>query len=171
MDLKEQLTSDMKAALKSGDEVRKSTLRLVLAAIKQAELDKRLTAVKQKGPGGDLTEAQLAELDSIHLSDDETIGVLQKEAKARRESIADAQKASRNDLVAMNEVELNIIEGYLPKQLTRAELVELARAAMAEAGATDAKQLGAVMKLLAPRTKGRADGRLLNEVVRELLGG
>jgi hypothetical protein len=148
MSLRDQLTGDLKTALKSNDETRKGTLRLLLAALKQAEIDKR--------PAGALDEG-------------EVLAVIQKEAKSRRESIADAQKANRADLVAMNETELHVIESYLPKQLTREELVELARAAIAETGAGGPQQMGAVMKLLTPRTKGRADGRLVSDVVRELL--
>jgi len=148
MSLRDQLTGDLKTALKSSDETRKGTLRLLLAALKQAEIDKR--------PAGALDEG-------------EVLAVIQKEAKSRRESIADAQKANRADLVAMNETELHVIESYLPKQLTREELVELARAAIAETGAGGPQQMGAVMKLLTPRTKGRADGRLVSDVVRELL--
>lgn len=148
MNLKDQLTADLKEALKSGDETRKITLRSVLAAIKQIEIDSRIT----------LDDA------GIHV-------ILQKEAKSRRESIADAQTAERADLVAAGEAELKLIEAYLPQMLTRAELETLARAAIAEAGVTDLKQLGAVMKLLTPHTKGRADGKLVNEVVRQLLGG
>jgi uncharacterized protein YqeY len=148
MNLKDQLNADLKEALKSGDETRKVTLRSLLAAIKQVEIDGRTT----------LDEA------SLH-------AILQKEAKSRRESIADAQKAERADLVAAGEAELKLIEAYLPQMLTREELETLARAAIAEAGVTDLKQLGAVMKLLTPRTKGRADGKLVNEVVRQLLGG
>jgi uncharacterized protein YqeY len=148
MSLRDQLTGDLKTALKSGDETRKGTLRLLLAALKQAEIDKR--------PAGALDEG-------------EVLAVIQKEAKSRRESIADAQKANRADLVAMNETELHVIESYLPKQLTREELVELARAAIAETGAGGPQQMGAVMKLLTPRTKGRADGKLVSDVVRELL--
>lgn len=148
MNLKDQLNADLKDALKAGDEARKVTLRSMLAAIKQVEIDSRI-AVDEPG---------------IH-------AILQKEAKSRRESIADAQKAERADLVAAGEAELKLIEAYLPQMLTRDELVELARAALAEAGATDLKQLGTVMKLLTPRTKGRADGKLVNEVVRQLLGG
>ena len=113
MSLRDQLTGDLKTALKSSDETRKGTLRLLLAALKQAEIDKR--------PAGALDEG-------------EVLAVIQKEAKSRRESIADAQKANRADLVAMNETELHVIESYLPKQLTREELVELARAAIAETG-------------------------------------
>ncbi|MBF8282165.1 MAG: hypothetical protein A2W37_12320 [Chloroflexi bacterium RBG_16_63_12] len=148
MSLRDQLTGDLKTALKSSDETRKGTLRLLLAALKQAEIDKR--------PAGALDEG-------------EVLAVIQKEAKSRRESIADAQKANRADLVAMNETELHVIESYLPKQLTREELVELARAAIAETGAGGPQQMGAVMKLLTPRTKGRADGKLVSDVVRELL--
>ena len=148
MSLRDQLTGDLKTALKSSDETRKGTLRLLLAALKQAEIDKR--------PAGALDEG-------------EVLAVIQKEAKSRRESIADAQRANRADLVAMNETELHVIESYLPKQLTREELVELARAAIAETGAGGPQQMGAVMKLLTLRTKGRADGKLVSDVVRELL--
>ena len=146
MTLKDQLNDDLKAAMRSGDEPRKNAVRLLLAAVKQVEIDQRVT------------------LDDAGIS-----GVLQKEAKGRRESIADAHKAGRADLVAGYETELRIIESYLPRQLTRDELVEMAKTAIAEAGATDAKQIGAVMKLLTPRTKGQADGKLVSEIVRELL--
>lgn len=148
MTLKDQLNADLKDALKTGDETRKLALRSVMAAIKQVEVDTRIM-VDDAG---------------IH-------ALLQKEAKSRRESLADAQKAGRADLVAAAESELKIIEGYLPQMLTADELEALARAAIAEAGAADVKQLGAVMKLLTPRTKGRADGKAVNEVVRRLLGG
>jgi uncharacterized protein YqeY len=103
------------------------------------------------------------------LDEAECVAAVQKEAKARRESIVDAGRAARADLVAANEAELRIIESYLPQQLSREDVLALAQAAIAEAGVTDLKQLGAVMKLLTPRTKGRADGRMVNEVVRELL--
>ncbi len=147
MRLKDQLTADLKAALKAGDETRKATVRALQAAIKQAEVDRQ-----------------------IELTDDDVTAVIQKEAKSRRESIADAQTAGRPDLVADYQAELAVIESYLPQALSREELVALAQAAVAEAGATDLKQLGAVMKLLAPRTRGRADGQVVNEIVRELLG-
>lgn len=171
MTLLDQLNDDLKTALKAGDEVRKNTLRQALAGVKQAVLEKRTAAAgaARKKQGGDLTDALLADLEKTTLTDDEVMAVLQKEAKARRESIADAQQAGRQDLVAANEAELRLVESYLPQRLTREALVELARAAIAEAGATDAKGLGAVMKLLSPRTKGRADGKLVSEVVRELL--
>lgn len=146
MSLKDQLTQDLKTALKSGDETRKNTVRLLLAAVKQVEVDRQVT-----------------------LTDDDLLAVLQKEAKSRRESLAEAQTAGRADLTADLEAELAVIEAYLPQALSREELRALAQAAIAEAGATEAKHLGAVMKLLTPRTKGRADGKLVNEIVRELL--
>jgi hypothetical protein len=147
MSLKDQLTSDFIAATKARDEVRKNATSLLRAAIKQVEIDRRTT-----------------------LTDEEVVGVLQKEAKSRRESIADAHKAGRADLVSTYEAELAVIEHYLPRGLSREELIELARAAIAEAGVSDLKQQGAVMKLLSPRTKGRADGKLVSDIVRELLG-
>jgi uncharacterized protein YqeY len=169
MTVKDQLNADLKLAMKAGDETRKTTLRQLLASIRQGELDKRTAAAKLQAQAGELDDAQVAALDQTSLNDAEIEAAIQREAKARRESIADAAKANRPDLVAANEAELRIIENYLPKQLTREEIADLARAAIAEAGATDLKQQGGVMKLLTPRTKGLADGRLVNEVVRELL--
>lgn len=169
MTIKDQLNADLKLAMKSGDETRKTALRQLLAGIRQGELEKRTAAAKLQTQAGTLTEAQMAALEQTSLDEAEALAVVQREAKSRRESIADAEKAGRADLVAANEAELRIIESYLPRQLSREEIAALARAAIAEAGATDLKQLGAVMKLLTPRTKGQADGRLVNEVVRELL--
>ncbi|MEP7357241.1 MAG: GatB/YqeY domain-containing protein [Anaerolineales bacterium] len=181
MTLKEQLTLDLKAALRSGEEPRKTVLRGLLAGLQQAELEKR-TAASLKferpqatlDPMGDLeppalTDEQIAELERVALTEEEALAAIQKEAKSRRESIADAGRASRPDLIATNEAELRIIEHYLPQQLSREQVRALAQAAITEAGAADLKQIGAVMKLLTPRTKGLADGRLVNEVVRELL--
>jgi uncharacterized protein YqeY len=171
MALRDQLNNDLKDALRSGDEVRKTTLRQLLAGLRQAQLEKRTAAARAMSPGSDLNAGQLEQLDQVEIDETEAVAVIQKEAKAHRESIADAAKAGRHDLVAANEAELHVIEAYLPQQLSRAEIQTLAQAAIAEAGVTDLKQIGAVMKLLTPRTKGRADGRLVNEVVRELLAG
>jgi len=169
MSLKDQLNADLKQAMKAGDDVRKSALRQLMAGIRQGELEKRTAAAKVLGLSGALTEAQLAALEQTSLDEAETLAVIQREAKSRRESIEDARKAGRTDLVAANEAELTVIEGYLPRQLSRDEIVSLAQSAIDEAGAKDLKQLGAVMRLLTPRTKGRADGRLVNDVVRDLL--
>ena len=169
MTLKDQLNRDLKDAMRANDEVRKITLRQLLAGLRQAQLDKRTAAAA--GKGAELSAEQMEALDRIDIDETEAAAVLQKEAKAHRESIADAAKAGRADLMAANEAELAVIEAYLPKQLSRDEVRALAQAAIAEAGVADVKQIGAVMKLLTPRTKGLADGRLVNEVVRELLAG
>ena len=172
MSLRDQLNADLKSALKSGDDTRRNTLRLLLAAIQQAEVDKRTAAAlsAEKRAGGELTVAQLAELEQLAFSEEEVVAVIQKEAKARREAIADARRADRADLIAANEVELSLIESYLPQPLAREAIVALAQAAIGEAGAVDVRQLGAVMKLLTPRTRGLADGKLVSDIVRELLG-
>jgi uncharacterized protein YqeY len=183
MPLKDQLNQDLKEAMRASEEVRKTTLRQLLAELRQAELDKRQEAAKKltaaAGPAhaaadpnqSVLTPEQLASLEQTKLTEEESMAVIQREAKARREAMADSAKAGREDLAVANQAELSIIERYLPQQLSRDQVKALAQAAIAEAGATDLKQIGAVMKLLTPRTKGLADGRLVNEVVRELLAG
>jgi uncharacterized protein len=145
---KEKLQEDLKAAMKSGDAQRKDALRFIMAAIKQVEVD---------------TRAQLSE--------DQTYGLLMNEAKKRRDSISEARKVGRNDLADKEEMELRLIESYLPQQLTREELEVEARKAIEEAGAQSPKDMGNVMKILMPRVKGRADGKLVNEVVKALLNG
>jgi uncharacterized protein YqeY len=145
---KERLQEDLKAAMKSGDTRRKDALRFIMAAIKQVEID---------------TRAQLTE--------EQTYGVLMTEAKKRRDSIGEARKAGRNDLADKEQMELDLIESYLPQPLSRTELEDEARKAIAESGAKTAKDMGNVMKVLMPRVKGRADGKLVNEVVKSLLNG
>jgi uncharacterized protein YqeY len=169
MGLKDRLNADLKSAMKAGDDTRKTAVRQLLAGIRQAELELRTAEAKQRARLGELDAAQLAELENLSLPEAEIVAAIQKEAKARREAMIDAEKAGRSDLVAANEAELRIIEAYLPQQLSHEQIADLARAAIAEAGAIDLKHLGAVMKILTPRTKGQADGRLVSEVVRELL--
>ena len=171
MTLKEQISDDLKTAMRSGDELGRTVRRQLLAGIRQAELEQRSAQTKGRGQGNPMSDAEIAALEQISLTDAEVVAVLQKEAKALKESIADAERAGRPDLVESNAASLRLVEAYLPRQLSREELTTLAQAAIREAGATDIKQLGAVMKLLSPRVKGQADGRLVNEVVRELLAG
>jgi uncharacterized protein YqeY len=171
MSLKDRLSDDLKTALRAGDDLRKNTLRQVLAGLRQAELEKRAAQTKGRGAANPMSEAEIAALDQIALDESEVVAVLQREAKALKESLADAERAGRADLVDANSASLRLVESYLPRQLSREEITTLARAAIAEAGATDLKQLGAVMKLLSPRVKGVADGRVVNEVVRGLLAG
>ncbi len=148
MSLKEQLRTDMADAMRTGDKEKRDTLRLLLAAVKQVEID------EQK-----------------ELTDDDVVEVLNKQAKQRRESIADYGAAGREDLVHEEEAQLAIIETYLPTQLSRDQITELAGQVIADIGAESPKDMGQVMGRLMPQVKGIADGRLVNEVVRELLQG
>ncbi len=143
---KAQLESALKDAMRSGDEVRKSTIRMVLSAVRLSEVEK----------GGPLDEAGL-------------LAVLQKEVKSRRESIADAQKANRADLVSASEAEIVVLETFLPKSMPPEELESLARQAVAEVGATSVREMGQVMKVLIPRLQGRATGDQASQAVRKLL--
>src|SRR5579864_2943426 len=143
---KDRLNDDLKIAMKGGDATRKDAIRYLLSAIKQVEIDTREV-----------------------LSDERIYGILQNEAKKRRDSIAEGRKAGRDDLVAKDEYELSLIESYLPQQLSREEIEKEARAVIAEVGASSPKDTGSVMKVLLPRVKGRADGKLVNEVVSALL--
>jgi hypothetical protein len=145
---KERLQEDLKAAMKAGDAARRDTLRLLTSAIRQIEVDTRET----------LTEEQV-------------LAMLTKEAAKRRDSISEAKKNGRDDIADKEQTELTLIETYLPQQLTREELESEVRQAMAETGASTAKDMGNLMKALMPRVKGRADGKLVNEVVKALLNG
>lgn len=147
VDIKTQMENDLKDAMRSHDEPRKRTLRSALSAIKLAEVDK----------GGPLDEQG-------------AYSVTQKEIKSRKESIADAEKAGRSDLIAQTQAEIEILEGYLPKAFSPEELEQLAREAIAEASATSPQQMGQVMKILMPRLQGRASGNDASLMVKKLLG-
>jgi uncharacterized protein YqeY len=148
MALKDQLNSDLKEALRSGDETRKAALRMVLAALHNAEI----AAGKE-------------------IDDSGVLGVLAKEVKQRRESIEEFRKGGREDLVAREEGQLAVILPYLPQQMTREEIVEAARAVIAEVGARGPGDKAKVMPVLVAQLRGRADGREINAVVTELLAG
>jgi uncharacterized protein YqeY len=148
MDLKNALESALKDAMRSGDDVRKRTVRMALAAIRLTEIEK----------GKPLDDAGM-------------MAILQKEIKSRQESIAEAHQANRPDLVAASEAEIKVLESYLPTQLTPQELEALARQAIAEAGAASPADMGKVMKLLTPRLQGRATGAQASQLVRQLLQG
>ena len=145
---KEQLSDDLKTAMKSGDSARKDAIRFILAAIKQVEIDTRET-----------------------LSDERVYGILQTEAKKRRDSITEARRAGRDDLATQEEYELTLLEHYLPTQMSREQIEAEARAVISAVGATGPKDQGAVMKALLLKVKGLADGKLVNEVVGALLKG
>ncbi len=146
MDIKAQLTEAMKQAMRANDDVARRTTRMALAAIKQAEVDKR-----------------------ISLDDAAVIVLLQKEIKNRREALEEARKANRSDLMADNEAEIKVLEGFLPKAMSQDELRALAQAAVAETGASTQTDMGKVMKALMPKVAGRAAGDQISAVVKELL--
>jgi uncharacterized protein YqeY len=146
VETQKRIENDFKTAFKSEDEVSKRTLRMVLASIKLVEVEKGRT-----------------------LSDDEVLVVLQKEIKSLRESITDAKKAGRDDLIAETEPEIQILEQYTPQQFNEDEIKELAEDAIAEVGASSPQEMGKVMKVLMPKVQGQADGSKVSAVVRSLL--
>jgi uncharacterized protein YqeY len=149
MNLKTQLSESMQDAMKSGDEVRKRTLRMVLAAVKQAEVDR---------------PAEIDEIDDMTV-----IGLIQKEVKKRRESIEDAKKADRPDLISDNKAEIAVLEDFLPKTMPEEELKEIVQAVIAETGASTMADMGRVMKIVIGRVAGRAPNDKISSTVRELL--
>jgi uncharacterized protein YqeY len=171
MTLKTRLMDDLKRAMRQGDEPRRNTIRLLRAAIANAEHARRSALVDRErarlAPGEELNVT--FDNADFELDDAEVVRVLYKEARQRQDSIAEYRKAGRADLVAQEEAELAVIQEYLPRQLSREEIAALASAVIAETGAQGPAQLGLVMKTLMPRLQGQADGRLVNEVVRELL--
>ena len=145
--LRDRIAGDLREAVRARDEPRKSALRLLSAAIRNAEIEAR----------GELDEGGI-------------LAVVQRQAKQRRESIDEFRRGGRDDLVEREELELRALAGYLPEPATREELVEAAREAIAAAGASGPRDLGKVMPALVERFRGRADGREISAVVRELLG-
>lgn len=148
MSLKDKLTEDLKQAIRQGDEQRKSTLRLAMAAIKNAEIEKRR-----------------------ELEEGELLAIIAKEAKQRHESIAEFERGGRQDLADREKAELEVLLAYLPEQLGREEIEAQARQIIQEVGATSPAQMGQVMGRLMPLMRGKADGKVVNQVVKELLGG
>ncbi len=145
--LEQKLRDDLKQAMRSGDEVGRSVIRLLLAAIRNTE-----------------TARQVA------LADADVLGVIAKEVKQRHESIEAYKQGGRHDLVAREEAELTILKGYLPQQVSREEVIAEARRVIKEVGAQGLADKGKVMPKLIAQLKGKADGREINAVVTELLG-
>jgi uncharacterized protein YqeY len=148
MSLKDKLTEDLKQTIRQGDELGKATLRLAMAAIKNAEIEKRR-----------------------ELEEGELLAVIAKEVKQRRESIAQFEMGGRKDLADREKAELEILAAYLPEQLSREEIEAEARQIIEEVGATGLAQMGQVMHRLMPLMQGKADGKLVSLVVKELLAG
>ena len=160
--LKERIQSDLSEAMRARDETRKSALRMLIAAITNAEIP--------AAPADDEAAEAMAAAAKTGLDDPGVTAVIQKQVKQRRDSIDIFRKASREDLATKEEAELAVLESYLPRQATREEIEAAARAIVAETGATGPRDMGKVMPRMTAEFKGRADGRVINEVVRELLG-
>ena len=145
-ELKQKLTDDLKQAIKGGDKLKRSVLRLVMSAIGNAEIAKQAA-----------------------LEDGDILGIIAKEVRQRQESVEAFKQGNRQDLVAQEEAELAVLNQYLPQQLTREEIIAEARQVIDEVGAQGPADKGKVMPKLIARLKGKADGREINEVVTELL--
>jgi uncharacterized protein YqeY len=144
--LKPQLIADMKSSMKSGDKQRLGVVRMMLAAVKQVEIDER-----------------------IELDDTRVLAVLDKMAKQRRESIAQYSEAGRDDLVAIEQAEIDIIQQYLPEALTEAEINELVEQSIASTGASTMKDMGKLMGELKPKLQGRADMGKVSQLIKSRL--
>jgi uncharacterized protein YqeY len=147
MTLKERITDDMKSAMRSGEKERLATVRLALAAIKQRELDERIT-----------------------LDDGQVLGVLEKMIKQRKEAITQFEAGGRADLVAKERGEISVLEHYLPAQMSDAEIGALIDRAIAASGATSVKDMGKVMATIKAQAQGRVDMSVVGARVRERLG-
>jgi len=146
--LKSQIQTDMKTAMKAGDKARLGVIRLILAAVKQREVDER-----------------------IELDDSQVLAVLDKMAKQRRDSITQYSAAGRQDLADQEKFELEVIQGYLPAALSEAELSVLLDAALAETGAAAMSDMGKVMAVLRPQVQGRANMGVVSGLVKRRLAG
>ncbi len=146
MSLKETLLQDMKTAMKEKDTIRKNTVQLIRSGVLQIEKDKQ-----------------------IELDDEGVLDVIAKELKKRRDSLPDFEKSGRADLIENLNKEIEVLLGYLPKQLTEDEIKEIVASAVAESGATTMKDMGKVMALVTPKVKGRADNKIVSGFVKELL--
>lgn len=146
MSLKAKLQEDLKLAMKNKNTVKKSVVTLIRAEIKQREVDTR-----------------------TELGDDEIIDVITKQLKQRRDAKTEFAKASRDDLVQEAEAEIEVLMEYLPQQLSKEELNEIVKDTISEVGATSMKDMGKIMAAIKPKTKGRADGKMINELVKSNL--
>ena len=147
MTLKERITEDMKSAMRAGEKERLGTIRMALAAIKQREVDERVT-----------------------LDDGQVLGVLEKMIKQRKEAVAQFQSGGRADLVAKESAEIGVLEAYLPAQMSAAEIDAPITQAIASSGAASAKDMGKVMAIVKSQAQGRADMSAVSALVRDRLG-
>lgn len=146
MVLKDQLQADLKTAMKNKDKITKSTITMIRAAVLQVEKDQKVV-----------------------LGDKQILEIIAKQLKQRRDGLAEFEKAQRDDLIQQTLAEIAVIESYLPTQLTIDQIRVIVNETIQETGAVDAKDMGKIMGALMPKVKGRADGKLVNQVVRESL--
>lgn len=144
--LKEKLMEDLKKSMKEKNEIRKNTVQMIRAAILQIEKDK-----------------------GIAVDDEKIIEIIAKEVKGKKDALSDFEKAGREDLINQTNEEISILEEYLPKQLTKEEIKEIVSKVIEEIGATSIKDMGVVMKEAKAKIGASADGKSINEVVREIL--
>jgi uncharacterized protein YqeY len=147
MSLKDILLEDLKSAMRDKDEIRKNAIQMTRAAVLQVEKDKKVT-----------------------LDDDGVIDIISKEVKKRRDSLPEYEKSGRQDLVDALKVEIGVLMKYLPEQLSEAELEDIVKQAIAEVGASSPREMGKVMQNVLPKVKGRADGKIINQIIKNILG-
>ena len=148
MTLKEKLAQDLKEAMKDKNTVRKNVVQFVRAGVLQVEKDNLVT-----------------------LDDNGVLEVIAKQLKQRRDSLPDYEKSGRDDLIAELKAEMDVLMEYLPQQLSHEELLEIVKEAVAQTGASSMRDMGKVMSAVMPKTKGRADGKEINEIVKSILNG
>ena len=146
MSLKQKLQEDLKSSMKNKDAIKKSVITLIRSSIKQYEVDNR-----------------------VELQDDEIVDLIAKQLKQTRDSREEFAKAGRDDLVSKAEAEIEVLKEYLPQQLSEEELNEIVISTISEVGATSMKDMKKIMSSIMPKVKGRADGKLINELVRKNL--
>ena len=146
MSLKQKLQEDLKSSMKNKDAIKKSVITLIRSSIKQYEVDNR-----------------------VELQDDEIVDLIAKQLKQTRDSREEFAKAGREDLISETEAEIKVLKEYLPQQLSEEELNEIVKLTISEVGATSMKDMGKIMSVIRPKVKGRADGKLINELVKKNL--
>lgn len=147
MSLKELLVQDMKKAMKDGDVVSKTAIQMARSAVLQVEKDTKVT-----------------------LDDDGIVEIIAKEVKKRMDTLPDFEKSNRQDLIDNLKAEIEVLKKYLPQQLSESEIEKIVKEAISSTGATSAKEIGKVMQAVMPKTRGKADGKLINQIVKKLLG-
>ena len=147
MALKEQLAQDLKSSMKNRETIRKNTVQMIRTAILQIEKDKKVT-----------------------LEDEDILDVIAKQLKQRKDVLPEYEKSGREDLISQLKEEMDVLMGYLPKQLTDEELRPIVEAAVKETGASSMRDMGKVMAAVMPQIKGRADGKAVNAIVKDLIG-